>query len=137
MFCPLINNAYFAFLNDPPEQRTDEFVREQARCKFPVELFVEIDGVEVKKPLSMFFTGESGSQSPHFNVQLPPGNIFGAEPEGFIPELVLSPSAEEGYYLYLKPLPPGEHTLHWLATGCTDPSNTQDITYNLTIMENE
>ena len=136
LFFPLINNGSFAFLNDPPDQRTEEHLREQAKCELPVELFVEIDGVEVKKPLSRFFTGESGSQSPLFNVQLPPDNIFGLGPN-VIPELVLSPSAEEGYYLFLKPLSPGEHTLHWLATGCSDPASTQDITYNLTIMDKE
>jgi hypothetical protein len=27
LFFPLIDNAYFAFLNDPPEQRTEEYVR--------------------------------------------------------------------------------------------------------------
>lgn len=138
LFFPLINNAFFAFLTDLPEQRTEEFLRENAKCEFPVELFVEIDGVEVRRRLTRFFTGESGSrsQSPLFNVQLTPDNFFGLGPE-VIPELVLSPSAEEGYYLFIQPLRPGEHTLHWQATGCSDPMNIQDITYNLTIMDNE
>lgn len=135
LFFPLINNGFFALLTDPPEQRTEEFVREQAACAFPVELFAEIDGFEIRR-LDRFFTGESGSQSPLFNVQLPPGNIFGAG-EIDIPELVLSPSAEEGYYLFVRPLVLGEHTVRWLAKGCLDPTFVQDITYNLTIVPAE
>jgi hypothetical protein len=34
---------------------------------------------------------------PFFNVQMPPGNVFGVD-ETVVPELVLSPSAEQGYY---------------------------------------
>jgi hypothetical protein len=129
LFFPLINTLYGAFLNDPPETRTEEFVREQAVCGFPVELFAEIDGFEIRR-LERFFTGESGSQSPIFNVQMPPGNIVGG-----IPELVLSPSAEQGFYLFVRPLSLGEHTVRWQAQGCD--SFVQDITYNLTIVPAE
>lgn len=130
LFFPLVTNFYGAFLNDPPETRTEQFVREEAACEFPVELFAEIDGFEIKR-LDHFFTGESGSQSPLFNVQLPPGNILGVG-EDVVPQLVLSPSAEEGFYLYVKPLSLGEHTVHWEAQGCT--AVPQDITYELTIV---
>jgi hypothetical protein len=34
-----------------------------------------------------------------------------------IPELLLSPSAEQGYYLFLYPLSPGKHTIRWVASG--------------------
>jgi hypothetical protein len=132
LFIPLINNGFFAFLNDPPEQRTEAFLREQASCSAPVELFAEIDGFEIRK-LRRFFTGRPRSQSPLFNVQLPPGNLFGAD-ETAIPELVLSPSAEQGYYLYVRPLSPGEHTVRWLAEGCQAPDFVQDISYDLTIV---
>ena len=130
LFFPLIDNAYFAFLNDPPEQRTDEFVRSQAECAQPAQISVSIDGRRVAHP-QRFFTGPSGSESPIFNVQLPPENIFGAD-ETAIPELLLSPSAEQGYYLFLYPLSPGTHTIRWVASGCT-AGLFQDITYNLTV----
>jgi hypothetical protein len=133
LFFPLVSNFFGAFLNDPPETRTEEFVRGAAACTSPVELFAEIDGFEIRR-LERFFTGSSGSQSPFFNVQLPPGNLFGVD-ESVVPELVLSPSAEQGYYLFVRPLPPGEHVLHWTATGCTD--RPQDITYRLTIVPAE
>lgn len=89
-----------------------------------------IDGIEIHKPLR-FFTGASGSESPFFNLQLPPGNLFGVD-ETVVPELVLSPSAEQGYYLFVRPLPPGAHTIRWIASGCS-PGNSQDITYHLTV----
>jgi hypothetical protein len=140
LFFPLINNAYGAFLNDPPETRTEEFVRMQANCTEPAEISVEIDGFKVPNP-TRFFTGPSGSQSPLFNIQLPPGNLFGAVPvppgstdEPFVPELVLSPSAEQGYYLFVRPLRPGTHTIRWMASGCV-PGLSQDITYHLTVIE--
>ena len=131
LFFPLIDNAYFAFLSDPPDQRTDEYVRSQAKCTLPAQISVSIDRSKVPYP-QRFFTGPSGSESPIFYVQLPPGNIFGAD-ETAIPELLLSPSAEQGYYLFLYPLSPGKHTIRWVASGCI-AGLSQDITYNLTVV---
>ena len=142
LFFPLINYFYGAFLNDPPETRTEEFVRNAGSCTVPAEISVEIDGFMVHRP-TRFFTGASGSQSPIFNVQLPPGNVFGGVPEPpapdgdpppppHIPELVLSPSAEQGYYLFVRPLSPGAHTIRWTASGC-NPGFSQDITYHLMV----
>jgi hypothetical protein len=130
LFFPLINNAYFAFLSDPPEQRSDEYVRRQASCTQPAKIAVSIDGSAVPHP-TQYFTGASGSQSPIFNVQLPPGDVFGFDTTA-VPELALSPSAEQGYYLFLHPLPPGNHTIRWVASGCTG-GGFQDITYQLTV----
>jgi hypothetical protein len=123
--------VYGAFLNDPPETRTEVFVREAGSCTEPAQILVWIDGFHIPSPLR-FFTGASGSQSPLFNVQLPPGNLFGVD-ETVVPELVLSPSAEQGCYLFVRPLPPGSHTIRWLASGCT-PGSSQDITYHLTVV---
>ena len=33
VFFPLVNLFYGAFLNDPPEQRTEEFIRSQVDCR--------------------------------------------------------------------------------------------------------
>jgi hypothetical protein len=135
LFFPLINNFFGASLSDLPETRTEEFVRAAAACVFPVELFAEIDGFKIRR-LDRFFTGEPRSQSPFFNVQLPPGNIFGVD-AGSVPELVLTPSAEQGYYLFVRPLSLGEHTVRWQAEGCVASDSIQDITYNLTIVPGE
>jgi hypothetical protein len=138
LFFPLINNGTGAFLNDPPDQRTEEFLRKSAACTLPVNISVKIDQFTVPQP-TRFFTEPSGSQSPLFNIQLPPDNFFGATVDD-IPELALSPSAEQGYYLFVQPLARGTHTIHWTATGCarnpgpTPPdSESQDITYKLTV----
>jgi hypothetical protein len=131
LFFPLINNFYGAFLNDAPETRTEEFVREAGSCTEPAQISVWIDGFKVPKP-TRFFTGASGSQSPIFNVQMPPGNVFGVD-ETVVPELVLSPSAEQGYYLFVRPLSRGTHTIRWIASGCV-PGLSQDVTYHLTVV---
>ena len=131
LFFPLINTLYGAFLNDPPETRTEEFVRAEASCTEAAEISVSIDGFGVAQT-TRFFTGASGSLSPLFNVQLPPGNLLGVD-ENIVPELVLSPSSEQGYYLFVQPLSPGEHVIHWVASGCS-PGFTQDVTYQLTVI---
>jgi hypothetical protein len=131
LFVALLNIFYAAFLNDPPETRTEAFVRAIASCQAPAEISVWIDGFKVPRPLQ-FFTGASGSQSPLFNVQMPPGNVFGFD-EITVPELVLSPSAEQGYYLFVEPLSPGPHTIRWRASGCFSAEFSQDITYRLKV----
>ena len=83
------------------------------------------------RPLQ-YFTGKSGSLSPLFNLQLPPENLFGADATA-IPELLLSPSAEQGYYLFVQPLHRGKHTIRWVATGC-QPSGSQDIIWHLRVV---
>lgn len=130
IFLPLINSLYGAFLNDPPETRTEEFVREVARCTEPAVISVSIDGRPVAKP-TRFFTGLALAASPLFNIQLPPDNLLGADATQ-IPELVLSPSAEQGYYLFISPLPPGPHVIAWTASGCA-PDFAQDVTYHITV----
>lgn len=130
LFFPLINSFYGAFLNDPPETRTEEYIRDQAHCETPTELFAEIDGVQVKNPLQYF------EKSPVFDVQLPEDNIFGVGEE-VIPELLLSPSVDEGYYLFLRPLPPGRHNIYWKATWfCPSISVdvSEEVTYELTVV---
>ena len=130
LFFPLINNFYGAFLNDEPATRTEAFVRAKGSCTESAQISVWIDGVNVPRP-TRYFTGARGSQSPIFNVQMPPGNLFGVD-ETAVPELVLSPSAEQGYYLFVQALRSGAHTIHWVASGCTS-GGKQDITYRLNV----
>jgi len=132
LFFPLINKGYVAYLNDPANTRTEDFIRAAGSCTEPAHITVRIDGYNVPKP-TQFFTGESGSQSPFFNIQLPPNNVFGDDGTG-IPELLLSPSAEQGYYLFVQPLSSGAHTIHFTASGCNSDGLTQDITYNLIVL---
>jgi hypothetical protein len=129
LFFPLINTFYGAFLSDPPETTTKEFIREQVDCGIPSELVVEIDGFTVKNPFKYL------EKSPFFDVKLPEDNILGVG-EDVIPQLLLCPSADKGYYIFLEPLSPGEHKIHWKATWtCPSGDSSQDITYDLTILQ--
>ena len=74
-------------------------------------------------------------QSPLFDAHLPPDNIFGVG-EDVIPELRLSPSVDEGFYLFVRPQPPGEHTTRWRASWvCPFPPFhfEENVTYHLTV----
>ncbi len=126
LFFPLINAFYGAFLNDPPATRIPEFIRAQVTCiedaVFPL---VEIDGVAVANPEQYL------EKSVIFHVQLPENNIFGVG-ANVIPDLRLSPSADEGFYLVVPPLTPGDHTIKWQASSA-DCGSSQNITYNLTV----
>jgi hypothetical protein len=85
-------------------------------------LACEIDGVPVENLNLYRFAG------PTFGVDMPAGSIFDlfcGTPAGHYEPLV-----PDGYYLMLKPLPPGPHTLHF--TGGF-PGFTLEITYHLTV----
>jgi hypothetical protein len=125
---PLFVNVVAAFLNDPPEVRNEDFLRSLLTCVEAAEFpLVEIDGVPVRNPESYL------EKSIVFKVILPEDNLLGAT-EAEIPELTLFPTVDEGYYLFLNPLPPGPHTIKWQsksdACGFTEVG---DVTYHLTI----
>jgi hypothetical protein len=118
---PILSASYFAQQTDPPDQRTEAFVRAQVTCveRAPT-LSVTVDGVAVPNPQSLL------EKSTVFSVNLPPNNVFGVPPQ------VLSPSVDEGYYAFLEPLSPGSHTVHITATS-TACNSTQNATYNLIV----
>jgi hypothetical protein len=110
---PVVNNVYAAFAFDPSgavppdprEQRTEAFVRNAAHFTAS-GLTATIDGASVPNIEERYF-----EQSALFSVTLPAGNLFGLS-EGF----VLDPCADEGYYLMVKPLSPGRHTISLAGT---------------------
>jgi hypothetical protein len=117
---PIANSEYSAFTTDPPDQRTESFVRSQVtNVESATNLSVEIDGIPVVTPKAYL------EKSTLFSVTLPDNNIYGL-PAGF----VLSPSVDEGYYIALQPLTPGHHTLHFHADWAPAP---QEVTYDLTV----
>lgn len=129
LFFPVIGEFYGAFLSDPPAQRTAEFIRSQVDCTVK-SVSVEIDGVFVNNARE-FFLGPQKSLL--FDVQLPTDNVFGLTIDQ-VPELLLSSSADSGIYLFLHPLRPGKHALHWKASQtCPSGDSTQDVTYGLTV----
>lgn len=128
LFFPLIANAYFAFLNDPPETRTEAFVRSVVECT-DAQISVTIDGRALNRPTQYL------ERSILFDVQLPADNLTGLGPD-LIPELKLSPGVDFGYYLFLAPLKPGAHQIAWSARmNCPSLGGDvfQNIIYSVTV----
>jgi len=119
---PIFNAAAFAQQTDPPDQRTEAFVRSEITCVDTTpQLSMTVDGVAVPNPASLL------EHSVVFSVNLPPGNIFGLPPQ------LLSPSADAGYYTYVEPLSPGSHNIHVTAFSAACGNATQNATYNLIV----
>jgi hypothetical protein len=117
---PIINAAYFAFPEDPPEQRTEQFVRSQVTfIEQATNLRAEVDGVPVAIPKLYL------EKSVIFRTTAPADNILGV-PAG----QVLDPSADEGYYIGVQPLLPGRHKLHFHGEL---PGEVQDVTYDIVV----
>lgn len=87
-------------------------------------LSVEVDGNPVKKL--------SRVQSDVFAVAQPADNVFLAPCGGDSPAGIYSPGIDDGYYVLLKPLPVGEHTLHF--TAMLPLPFSLDVTYHLTVV---
>ena len=68
-----------------------------------------------------------------FEIALPEDNVFDAPCSGLgnVPAGVFSPGVDDGFYVRLNPLPVGNYTLHVHAES---PGNSQDTTYNLTVV---
>ena len=126
LFFPLSNDFYGAFLTDPADQRTEEFIRSQVECIAGAVVTATIDGVPVNDPEQYL------EKSALFSLQLPKKNIFGVT-AAQVPDLTLSPSVDEGYYLLVKPLAPGAHTIQFTAAPGESCGGTQDVTYHLTV----
>jgi len=118
---PILTRSFFAQQTDPPEQRTEAFVRSQVTCveNNPV-LSLTVDGVAIPNPRALL------EKSTVFSVNLPPNNVFGVPPQ------VLSPSVDEGYYAYVEPLSAGTHNIHITASSAACGA-TQDATYSLNV----
>jgi hypothetical protein len=123
LFFPLVNFAYFAFPDDPADQRTVAFVRSQVAAtnvRNSTDLSVSVDN----KPLparSIRF-----EDSAIFSVTVPADGLFG-QPAGTVD----FPCAQAGYYSYVKALRPGKHTVHF--TGRAPGRTLVDVTYHLTV----
>jgi hypothetical protein len=69
-----------------------------------------------------------------FEVALPGDNVFDplCNPDFDVPAGIFSPAVDDGYYVKLRPLKIGAHTLHLRAETATDVA--QDVTYSLTVV---
>lgn len=124
---PVVNVFYGATPGDPPEQSTVAYVREQvAGLRAGAhDLAVTVDGTVLPSSRIRY------EDSVVFSVTLPEGNVFGA-PAG----TVVHPTVDAGYYVTLRPLRPGTHTVR--IQGAVDApapvgSFSVDVTYVLTV----
>lgn len=117
---PIVNAAYFAFPSDPPEQKTEAFLRAQIEGtqENASDLSLTIDGVAVPNVAAFY------EESVVFGATLPADNVFGTD------ELVLSPAVDNGFYVAIAPMFPGKHTIHF--HGELD-GVVQDVTYKLDV----
>lgn len=120
LFLPLINQVSARFEG---ETTTEEELRTQAACveDAATTLLFEFNGAPVSD-LDRFF-----EESAVFQAQFPPEDaLFGFD------SIFVDLGVDAGFYLFLRPLPPGSYELHWEASSAACGA-TQDITYHLTI----
>jgi hypothetical protein len=109
LFFPVVNTIFAAAETPPP---IEELVSGAAEAiETATDLAVEIDGNPVEG-LQRFRAPSSG-----FGFTLPEDNLFGAPAGSCVPDPTVGAcipwvAAQDGFYLMLPPLPPGEHTLH-------------------------
>jgi len=122
---PIVNSAYAAFPTDLANERTEEFVRGIAEANFgPRDTVVptlraSIDGVDVPD------LGERFVSSVLFDVDgIQAGNPFGATE-------TVDPVADVGYYVMVKKLHRGAHTIHFEGTSLTASPN---VTVHLNVV---
>jgi hypothetical protein len=119
---PILNGVAFAQQTDPPDQRTESFVRSELTCfDTPPTLSITVDGVALPNPQSLL------EHSVVFSVNLAAGNVFG------VPAQLLSPSVDAGYYAFLEPLSAGSHNIHITALSAACGGATENATYNLIV----
>jgi hypothetical protein len=88
---------------------------------------VTVDNRDVKNQLQRI-------KSEVFEVALPLDNLFNAPCGGGtpppVPAGIYSPVVDDGYYLLLQPLAPGNHTIQFQVGGTV----VQQVTYNVTVV---
>jgi hypothetical protein len=91
------------------------------------EVSVELDGKSIGNVRRVL--------SKVFEVALPADNVFDppcSTISSDVPAGIFSPAVDDGYYVKLKHLEIGAHTLHLRAETATDV--VQDVTYNLIVV---
>jgi hypothetical protein len=126
LFFPVANTFYGASLTDPDDQRSEAYARGQTTCILGAKVGADIDGVPVSNPAQYLV------QSPLFTVKLPANNAYGLTSSD-APGLTFDPAVERGYYLFLNPLAPGRHTVHFSSAPGRSCAAAQDVTYDLTV----
>lgn len=126
IFFPLINMAYWPMTEN--DGYTCEMAQENAALnnQTAIDLFVKVDGQAVQNPKQY-----RARTSKCFD-------IYARIPEIYKPYKAY-PSASDGYWIMLKPLPPGKHTIkfggQYNKTSSAYGDMLQDIEYEITISD--
>lgn len=126
LFFPVLNVECSTVESPPFFGRNEAELRACAKAFLASakDLFAEIDGIPVQNVIYFYRT-----QSPLFNFSAPEPNVLG------VTGPVTGQSVSDGWYLFLPPLSVGTHTLHF-GGKVPEFSQTQDITYHLTVTRN-
>jgi len=126
LFFPILNTECSTVEPDPFHGDNEAELRACANGFIDpvVGLFLEIDGVPVGN------LAQYRVQSPMFTFVAPEPNVL------FVPGPVSGQSVADGYYVLLAPLRKGQHTLHFGGTFPQFGPFTLDITYHLTVTDN-
>jgi len=130
LFFPVLNYEADNYFNNPPIDPPLDVAGLRLLAKNiidpAIDLAVELDGNSISEVKSYRV------QSPVFGVHLPQNNVqqlfgYSAPPGEY------APIVDDGYYIMLAPLSPGQHTLNFAGT-LPQYQFTLDITYNITVV---
>ena len=128
LFFPVVNQSFF---DSPNACGQGDFSVPVSEMRAFIAAF--IDGVTITdvtvdgKPVKDI----DRIQSKIFAIALPDDNIAGGAPG--CPAGIYSPTVDDGYYVQLKPLKVGTHTLHFHAEN-PSAGFTLDVTYHLDVV---
>lgn len=127
LFFPILNfeNDNYCPPNDPPLGEEELRAGAAAMMDDATDLALEIDGVSLRHP-EQFRT-----QSPVFSVTFPDNNVF-QHFDCDVPAGTYDLFVDDGYYVMVKPLASGEHTIHFHGS-VPSADFTLDITYYITV----
>ena len=131
LFFPIINTVWVNlpdYGDDPWSDEQRDFAREVIApfIDGAFNLSCQIDGVEVMNIENYRCTTQDGDE---YMITFPEDNLWG------LPPGVYGPSVDDGIYLMVAPLPPGQHTIRFTAETFDFWGNpfALDVTYDLTV----
>ena len=131
---PVLNGFSGATKGDPENEKTEAFHRNRvvSQMRAVSGLHATIDGVAVRHIKARYF-----EQSPIFKVVLPDNNLFDLNrdclPASVEAGCEVFPTVDAGYYLMVKPLRRGRHTIAFGGSGTQPAPFTVDATYKITV----
>jgi hypothetical protein len=127
LFIPLFNALWWTPEDGPTARAVRALANAQVAVPFAkVKLHLTVDGVKLNDPFA--YRAQSPAGGFAFNVI--PGSmadlVFG------VPVGIHDPAVADGYWVLLKPMSPGPHTVHIQASSGS--AFVLDVTYQLTVL---